>query len=215
VVNFDRVARVYRWLEYMAFGRALQRARVRWIDDLSPAKRGLIIGEGDGRFICCLAQKWPRLVIDCVEASAEMIERAQRRLQALRTDASSIRFIQKDIRDWEPAGPYDLVVTHFFLDCFDENELEKIVSGIASVLSAGGVWLLADFTVPDRGMGRACAQFLIALMYRFFRTFAGLQTKRLIDPTACLVANGLKRTGRTESLGGMVKSERWQKERHA
>jgi len=32
---------------------------------------------------------------------------------------------------------------------------------------------------------------------------------------ACLVANGLKRTGRTESLGGMVKSERWQKERHA
>ncbi len=125
-MNFDRVARVYRWLEYIVFGHALERARVRWIDDLDGPTRGLVIGEGDGRFIYHLAQKWPSLKIDCVEASAEMIELARRRLQSLRTDASTIRFIQEDIRDWLPVGSYDLVVTHFFLDCFDENELEKI-----------------------------------------------------------------------------------------
>jgi SAM-dependent methyltransferase len=212
VVNFDRVARVYRWLEYVVFGHALQRARIRWLDDLGRPTRSLVIGEGDGRFIYHLAQKWPGLAIDCVEASAGMIERAQRRLQTLGTDAPIVRFIQEDIRDWTPKGSYDLVVTHFLLDCFDENELGKIVPLIAAVLSAGGVWLLADFTIPERGIGKVCAQVLIPPMYRFFRIFAGLQTKRLIDPTARLTASGLKCEQHALSLCGIVKSERWQKE---
>ncbi len=88
----------------------------------------------------------------------------------------------------------------------------KSVRRIAAALSDNGVWLLADFAVPDRGLGRAFAQFLIALMYRFFRIFAGLQAKQLIDPTPSLLANRLKCTDRAISLGGVLKSERWQKE---
>ncbi len=211
-MNFDRVARVYRWLEYVVFGLALQRARVRWIDDLGQPRRGLIIGEGDGRFVSSLLQRWPGLQIDCVEASPRMIELAQRRLRSMGIDASSVKFIQKDIGDWEPQGPYDLVVTHFLLDCFNENQLRRIVPRIAAVLSAGGIWLLADFVLPERGIGRRCARFLIPLMYWFFRTFSGLQTNRLIDPTSCLMVNGLECIDRAISLGGMIKSERWRRE---
>ena len=51
MVNFDRVARVYRLLEYVIFGGALQRARVRWFNALEQPQRALVIGEGDGRFL--------------------------------------------------------------------------------------------------------------------------------------------------------------------
>ena len=210
-MNFDHVARVYRLLESAVFGNALQRARVRWLDGLEKPRRALVIGEGDGRFLSELTRAYPALEIDCIEASAGMIELAQRRLRSAVSDASSVRFFQEDIRNWTPGGPYDLVVTHFFLDCFDESELEEIVRKIAATLSPGGVWLLADFAMPERGLGRVCARLLIPLMYRFFRIFAGLQTQRLVDPTPCLIANGLGCECRALSLGQIVKAERWRR----
>ncbi len=212
-MNFDHVARVYRLLEYAVFGGALQRARVRWLDTLEKPRRALVIGEGDGRFLSELTRVYPKLEIDCVEASAGMIALARRRLQSTGSDASSIRFIQKDIRDWAAVGPYDLVVTHFFLDCFNEEELEGIVRKIAATLSTGGIWLLADFTLPKRGPGKVCARLLIPVMYAFFRISAGLQTKRLIDPTEWMVAQGLACDRRVLLLGGIVKTELWRKER--
>src|SRR4029077_4957980 len=106
-------------------------------------------------------------------------------------------------------GSYDLVVTHFFLDCFDENELEQIVPKIAAILAPGGIWLVADFAIPERGPGKIWARFLIPIMYTFFGISAGLQTRRLIDPTGRLVACGLNCDPRSMSLGGIVKSDLW------
>lgn len=212
-MNFDHVARVYRLLECAVFGGALQRARVRWLDALETPQRALVIGEGDGRFLSEVTRVYPNLEIDCVEASAEMIALARRRLGSTGSNPSSIRFIQEDVRDWVPAGRYDLVVTHFFLDCFDEKELEGIVRKIAATLSVGGIWLLADFTLPKRGPGEVCAQLLIPVMYAFFRLTARLQTSRLIDPTERMVAQGLVCHRRALLFGGMVKSELWRNER--
>jgi spermidine synthase len=211
-VNFDRVARSYRLLESVVFGGALQRARVRWLDELETPQRALVIGEGDGRFLSELVRHYPKLQIDCVEASAGMIELIKRRLRLARIQTPSVNFIQEDFRHWTPTGSYDVLVTHFFLDCFDEKELEEIVPKIKAVLSPRGVWLLADFTIPRSGCRRVCAQLLISVMYAFFRAFAGLQTKRLIDPAAWLIASGLTCAGSELSLGKMVKSELWRKE---
>ena len=49
--NFDPVAHWYRWLEYAAFGRALERCRFALLPELEDAQRVLILGEGDGRFL--------------------------------------------------------------------------------------------------------------------------------------------------------------------
>lgn len=208
-MNFDRVARVYRLLECAVFGGALQCARVRWLGALEKPQRALVIGEGDGRFLSELTRTYPKLEIDCVEASPGMIKLAQRRLQSGHIGMPTVRFIQDDIGDWTPAGSYDLVVTHFFLDCFDEDELKKVVPKIAAILAPGGMWLVADFEIPECGPGKIWARFLIPIMYTFFRISAGLQTRRLIDPTGCLVACGLNCDCRAMSLGGIVKSELW------
>lgn len=208
-MNFDRVAPVYQRLEYAVFGHALQRARVRWLNEIGEVTRCLIIGEGDGRFISQLARKYPHLTIDCVEASAGMIKLAQRRLQSMQIDASSVRFIQEDIGNWTPAGPYDLVVTHFFLDCFGEEELDLIVGKIVQTLELGGIWLVADFVIPRHGWAKWYGRFLVFLMYRFFRIVAGLKTNRLVDPTPILAANDLRCLKRDTRLGGVVRSDVW------
>ena len=56
-MNADRIARSYRWLEYAAFGVALERARFDFLRCAAEARRVLILGEGDGRF---LARRVPR-----------------------------------------------------------------------------------------------------------------------------------------------------------
>ena len=212
-MNFDRVARPYRLLESVIFGGALQRARVRWLNELKAPQRALVIGEGNGRFLSELVRRYPKLQIDCVEASAGMIELTKQRLRSARIEASSVNFIQEDFRHWTPTGPYDIVVTHFFLDCFDEKDLEEIIPKIAAALSPRGTWLLADFTIPRSGCRRVCAEILISVMYAFFRVFAGLRTKRLIDPAVCLIAGGLKCARSELSFGGLVRSELWRNER--
>jgi len=49
-MNCDGIARWYRALEYLVFGRALERRRFEYLNDMADARHVLILGDGDGRF---------------------------------------------------------------------------------------------------------------------------------------------------------------------
>lgn len=86
-MNFDPVARWYQWIEYAAFGRALERRRFVFLNRLADARRILILGEGDGR---CLERQLvtaPIADIDIVDSSARMIAIARKRTGGFRTSA--------------------------------------------------------------------------------------------------------------------------------
>jgi Trans-aconitate methyltransferase len=87
-MNCDRLARWYRWAEYGAFGRALEKRRFYFLDTLSAPRRVLMLGEGDGRFLQALARRHPGAVIDYVDSSARMLALAQGRTPA----TAKIRF---------------------------------------------------------------------------------------------------------------------------
>ena len=53
-MNADPIASSYRWLEYAAFGLALENARFDFLSHAAAARRVLILGEGDGRFLARL-----------------------------------------------------------------------------------------------------------------------------------------------------------------
>lgn len=212
IVNFDRVARIYRTLETIAFGRALQRARIRWLREVSGTKRALIVGEGDGRFLCELLKTHPDLEVDCIEASGRMIELARCPLKQGRADVAHVHFFQTDILTWSPQGKYDLIVTHFVLDCFNEAELETIVMKLGLAAEANAIWLLADFRIPTTGALTAYrAKLWIRLMYLFFRITAGLRTAELIDPSPYLRAAAFSLTNEELTRCGMIKSQVWRK----
>jgi ubiquinone/menaquinone biosynthesis C-methylase UbiE len=211
-MSFDSIARHYRWLETVVFGGALQRSRTHWLDGISTPKRALIVGEGNGRFLCDLVRTHPESEIDCVDASQRMLECARGRLARTSQGAGrNVRFVQCDIRCWAPPRSYDLVVSHFVLDCFERDDVERIVETLARAASPGAVWLLADFTLPAQGWRRAGARVLLAVMYRFFRVTAGIAAETLVDPGSYLEKQGFVRTSRRAFCAGLVQSDLWQR----
>jgi ubiquinone/menaquinone biosynthesis C-methylase UbiE len=179
-MSFDLVAGHYRWLETIAFGNALQQARTRWIDTIARPKCTLIVGEGDGRFLCELVRAFPTIDVDCIAASEAMLQLARARLRRTHPESfSRVRFICQDILQWSPRKSYDLLVTHFFLDCFPRTELQAVIAKLAGAAERGAVWLIADFTIPRRRFARAHARVWLQMMYTFFRATTRIAAKNL------------------------------------
>lgn len=206
-MSFDRVAPHYRWLETIAFGHQLQRARTAFVRQLDAPRRVLVVGEGNGRFLAALLRVHRALQIDCIEASARMIELARER-----AGVEQVNFIRANVNDVVlQRDTYDLIVTHFFLDCFDEKTLPPLIEKFARAATADTRWLIADFHAPPRGWPRLRARFLIAVMYFFFRAVAGIEARRLVDYRPLLRLRGFDLTKDTVSPNGMIRSELWER----
>jgi ubiquinone/menaquinone biosynthesis C-methylase UbiE len=209
-LNFDRVAPIYRTLEAIAFGQVLQQARLRWLAEIPEARRALIVGEGNGRFVCELLKTCPDIEVDCVETSGRMIELARQRLKESGTDFTRVHFSHADILTWSPQRKYDLLVTHFVLDCFDAPQLEGLVQKLASAAEHRATWLVSDFRIPATGTLKVrWAKIWIGAMYLFFRITAGLRTTKLIDPSPYLRAADFSLSAEELTHAGMVKSQVW------
>jgi ubiquinone/menaquinone biosynthesis C-methylase UbiE len=207
-VSFDHVAPHYRWLETVAFGKQLQQARVAFIREIGRPHRALIVGEGNGRFLAELLRVHPGLQVDCIEASARMIALAQQRV-----NAAHVRFIHANVRQAVlEAETYDLIVTHFLLDCFDEKTLPTLVGKLASAATPVARWLVADFCEPTGGWRLLRARFLIALMYLFFRAVAGIEARRLVDYRPLLRGQGFDCTNEMVTPNEMMRSELWRRQ---
>ena len=80
-MNADRIARLYRWIEYATFGNTLQQRRTAFLRDVADARRVLVLGDGDGRFLEKLVRQNPRAHIDYVELSGRMLELARGQIE--------------------------------------------------------------------------------------------------------------------------------------
>lgn len=212
-MSFDVLAPHYTWMEKVLAGRRLQRCRVTWLEALSGCGDILIVGVGHGHFLRACARRFPAARITSVDASAGMLERAQKRTEHAPGAGDRLRFIQAELPAWTPpAGEFEAVVTHFFLDCFPPAELATVVAGLADAVRPAGRWLLSDFAVPPRGLARQRARAVHALMYGFFRRVTRLRARRLTDPAPLLRAHGFRLGGRRTSEWGLLHADLWQRE---
>jgi hypothetical protein len=140
-----------------------------------------------------------------------MLSLARQRLERELPDrANQVRLIVHDIASWPaPARHYDLVVTHFVLDCFPESELGGIVRKLSCAATADASWLLADFRVPGNGIARLRSRVWLAAMYGFFRLTTGISASELIDPGPLLQSEGFALARQHLFRRGMLKSELW------
>lgn len=212
-MSFDTLAPWYWTLEWIAFGDDLQRCRTACLDEIASPRRALIVGEGNGRFLCELLRRHPGVEVDCVDASQRMLNLARKRLERERPDrVQCVRFLQHDLTSWTPPKHhYDLLVTHFFLDCFAEVQLAAIVRKLAQAATERACWLVADFCVPAKGVARLHARAWLAVMYQFFRLTAGIDARRLVDPTPFMRGEGFVLAQHHSFRKGMLKSEMWRK----
>lgn len=203
-MNADRIAKVYRWIEYAVFGRELERCRTDHLAAAVQARRVLILGEGDGRFLAALLRVNPHASVDVVDASREMLRLAARRIGR----NERVRFRQ-DAEDL--AGPYDLIVTNFFLDCLTEPEAAQLIHRFAAALDPGGRWIVGEFQ-EDPGPPRwrkIHAWIWIRTMYLFFRLATGLQPRVIPAFEHHLAAAGLEESSRKTRRFGLMVSQLW------
>lgn len=208
--NFDRIAKPYRWLEYLTLGRALERCRLYFLPDLLQHKNALVLGDGDGRFLAALMATNRNLEAEAVDSSATMLHLLCKRCEASASDVSTrLRIQRTSALAFVPTAPYDLVATHFFLDCLSQADLESLIFRIAPALAPGALWVISDFRIPP---GFMCfpARIAVRFLYLAFRILTGLRTTRLPDYAKPLVRAGLTRIEYHHSLAGLLTTELWQ-----
>jgi len=208
--NFNGIAPFYRSLEYLSFGPALNRCRNHFLPALAVSRRALVLGDGDGRFLAHLLGSNAHLHADAVDLSPAMLARLRRRANAAHPSAAQrLRTICADARTFQPSGAYDLIVTHFFLDCLTQSELDALALRLRPHLTPDALWLLSDFRIPA-GPLRLPAQALVRTLYFGFRVLTHLRTTHLPDHAAALSSIDLNRTCRHLLLGGLLTTELWQ-----
>ncbi len=206
-MNCDAIARWYRWLEYGAFGGALMRRRVAFLEDVADARRIFVVGDGDGRFLARLVEQNPSASIDYLDLSARMLELARNRVSG-----GNVNFQQGNALNAPlPYAQFDLIVTNFFLDCFDAGDARLVIQRLAASAAPGARWLIAEFREPSSGLRLVWSRAWLTLLYTFFRWTTGLQVRRLVDHRAFLEASGFRLARLESAWFDLLASELWQR----
>jgi SAM-dependent methyltransferase len=211
--NFNWIARPYRWLEYLTLGKALENCRTHYLPQLLDRRHALVLGDGDGRFLAQFLKHNLNLQADAVDTSATMLQLLRQRCEAA-TPNAAVRLrtyhsnaLTVPLEDSE--NSYDLIVTHFFLDCLTQPELNALITRIAPTLTPGALWLISDFRIAT-GLMRLPARAFVRSLYLAFRLLTGLRTTQLPDHATPLTQAGLTRIAHQHRLAGLLTTELWQ-----
>jgi len=205
--DFDHIARAYQWLEYLTLGTLLERTRDCHLALLKDRSQAVILGDGDGRFTANLLAQSPRIRIEAVDLSRVMLSLLRKRCAS---HQARLQTFQQDARHFTPQRQPDLVVTHFFLDCLTQREVDDLVARLTSHLTPNALWVVSDFRIPD-GVLRWPAWIYIRLLYFAFRLLTGLRTTRLPNHSAALERHGFAKVASQRRMLGILTSEVWQR----
>ena len=201
-MNCDLIAPHYWWIERLGMGRALERRRRWFLPELETARRALVLGDGDGRFLRELLQRNSVVRADYVDVSGRMLALARQkagdeRVNYQRADALTVGL---------PHEEYDLIATHFFFDCFGPSELEALIGRVAGAARPGAQWIVSEFRASN-----IPARLLVSALYLFFGITTGLKTRRLADHRPIMRARGFRLISASHSRGALVVSELWER----
>jgi ubiquinone/menaquinone biosynthesis C-methylase UbiE len=206
--NFNHLAHIYRWAEWFTFGPILSQCRAEFIPAMKSQQSALVIGDGDGRFTARLLQQNSRIVVDALDASETMLQELTRRAAH---HASRINTLNLDAREFiPPSHHYDLIATHFFLDCLATDEVARLAVRLREGVTEGALWVVSEFAVPHRRYAQLAARALVSALYSAFGMLTGLRVRQLPEHATALAQSGFRLMQRRERLGGLLASELWQ-----
>lgn len=209
-MSFDHLAPHYTWMERWVAGKKLQRCRVDHLHRVPCPKEILLAGEGHGRMLLECRRRFPQAHITCLDLSEHMLKVAEKRLNRENMNFG-VLYVHDDARTWIAPRSYDLIVTHFFLDCFTDSEVALVVSRLSGICPVEGHWLLADFQIAPTGLCRLRCRLVLWALYRVFRRVTSISASTLVDPAPSLEQSGFRRVARSQYNLGLLYSECWRR----
>lgn len=178
--GFDRLAPIYDSLARLVIGKNIRASQLHFLSHITQKQKLLILGGGTGWILPFIFEINPTLYIDYVDLSPTMLSKAKLNAKG----NQNIRFIEGTEGSIHE-GKYDCVVTNFYLDLFNDDQLGVVVDQIKRSLQPNACWLTADF-VSEKTWHKV----MLWIMYRFFSLATTLKTSSLPD-----WEQGLKRAG--------------------
>jgi SAM-dependent methyltransferase len=209
--DFDGLARLYRWMEFFSFGPWLAMTRRTFLNQLTDSRRALVLGDGDGRFTALLLRANQAVSVDAVDASSAMLQALLRQTGEF---SDRVQVHLEDVREWIvpariAAVRYDLIATHFFVDCLTTREVNLLAAKIRLAVSPGALWVVSEFAIPPGWFGRLVARPVVAGLYYSFGVLTGLGVRTLPDYDAAFCRAGFTLKERRSRLGGLLVAELW------
>ena len=207
-VNFSKITPFYDLLGTVTFGGHLQKSQI-YALELYPESVDsiLIIGGGTGKFLIELIKhlKFNHLVY--LDISPAMINSAKQKIAKYSPESlTKVEFILGG-ENKIPNQEFELIVTHYFLDCLTPETYSETVEKLNRCLKQDGVWSMVDFYNAERNPIR---EQLISLLYCFFRITCNLPTDKLIDFDIWFEKN-MRCVKSKEFAGGLLKSSLYKK----
>ena len=172
--NYNNIANVYDQISFWVFGNILMKSQTCLCKHIAPKSKILIVGGGTGKLLEEITKIHKSgLNITYVDSSVKMINKAKRR----NIGENNIEYITIPIESYLPRFSFDIIITPFFLDNFNETAFIEIWNILHNNLKKGGLWLNADFNQPMKMYHK----FLLKTMFLFFRFTCGVETKKLPD----------------------------------
>lgn len=163
--NFNYIASIYDALAKSVFGNSIDESTNHYLDQIKSDDTVLIVGGGTGK----LLENLPHCKkVVFIEKSSRMLDRAKGRDIQIPT-----KFVHGDFLDQELSG-FGVVICPFFLDCFNHENLKRVVSKIGNALSPDGKLIVTDFQKGTNDL-------LLVAMHLFFTVFANLESRKLKD----------------------------------
>ncbi|MGL5234402.1 MAG: class I SAM-dependent methyltransferase [Empedobacter falsenii] len=170
-MNYNFIAPYYHSLSQLIFLNRQHQAHFVILKHLKENDKILWVGGGAGKFIAEIEKLNLKLDIDYVDFSSKMIDLAKKG----KTSNLNINFIVADIFDFETDKKYDVVMTTFLFDHFNQSKAEELFSQLNSYLKVGGLWFYVDFVQNQKGWQKSVTN----VMLSFFRIVIGLDISQL------------------------------------
>lgn len=171
VRGFDRVAFFYDGLARLVFGRSIVLAQTHFLSAIPDRSNVLMLGGGTGWILTSLLKKKSNCCIWYIEASKKMLDYACKRI----SDEASVHFIHGTEENIPSDVKFNVVITHFYLDLFGRQSLEKVAQKITGMLDQHGQWIASDFV----NNGKWWQRLFLWMMYRFFRIVCDIEAAAL------------------------------------
>jgi tRNA (cmo5U34)-methyltransferase len=107
--------------------------------------RILDLGAGTGETAAAVLQRHPQVLLTLLDESADMLERARRRLPVERIESMVIA----DLADPIDQGQFDLVVSALAVHHLDGAGKRALFEQVRASLRSGGRFVMGDVVVPD------------------------------------------------------------------